>query len=267
MQAVGGHGPRARPSPAQRAESDERKDAGIIGGECTSEALAMSRVSVFIWTLIFVAAAAAGVYLADQMVLAPSRALQRQLAERDAQIRALKERNQALEAAVRLLRYTERRARLVVLDQAPGPEGHPRTRVRFTELDPQGDPVGEPRELSLDGDEVYVDALVIKFDDTFVMAGDALKGKALLLFRRIFTDRRRPAEARCSTGTARSRRATPRSARRQHSSASSGRASGSWPTIPRRPSGGASARCTARRSRRGSGRTASTPSRSARPAS
>ncbi len=35
---------------------------------------------------------------------------------------------------------------------------------------------------------------MIKFDDTFVTAGDALKGKALLLFRRIFSDRARPAE-------------------------------------------------------------------------
>src|SRR5207245_1415120 len=65
---------------------------------------------------------------------------------------------------------------------------------RFTELDSQGDIVGEPRELTLEGDEVYVDALVIKFEDNFVTAGDALKGKALLLFRRVFTDRRRPAE-------------------------------------------------------------------------
>ena len=68
------------------------------------------------------------------------------------------------------------------------------TRLRFSELDSQGDLIGEPRELTLEGDEVYVDALVIKFDDTFVIAGDALKGKALLLFRRIFSDRRRPAE-------------------------------------------------------------------------
>jgi hypothetical protein len=148
----------------------------------------------FLWALIVVAAAAGGVYLTDQLFIAPSRALQRQLAERDAQIKALTERNQALEASIRLLRYTERRARLVVLDQAIVPGGHPRTRVRFTELDGQGDPVGEPRELVLEGDEVYVDALVIKFEDTSVMGGDALKGKALLLFRRIFTDRRRPAE-------------------------------------------------------------------------
>jgi hypothetical protein len=154
----------------------------------------MSGARVFFWTLVVVAAGAGGVYLADQIVLAPSRALQRQLAEREAEIRALTERNQALEAAIRLLRHTERRARLVVLDQGSTTDGVVRTRVRFTELDSQGDPIGEPRELSLDGDEVYVDALVIKFEDTSVIAGDALKGKALLLFRRIFTDRRRPAE-------------------------------------------------------------------------
>jgi hypothetical protein len=154
----------------------------------------MSGARVFFWTLVVVAAGAGGVYLADQMVLAPSRALQRQLAEREAEIRVLTERNQALEAAIRLLRHTERRARLVVLDQGSTTDGVVRTRVRFTELDSQGDPIGEPRELSLDGDEIYVDALVIKFEDTSVIAGDALKGKALLLFRRIFTDRRRPAE-------------------------------------------------------------------------
>ena len=148
----------------------------------------------FVWALVLVAAAAGGAYLADRLVLEPGRAIQRQLAERDAQIRELSARNQALEAAVRLLRNTERRARLVVLDQTPGPEGHQRTRIRFTELDAQGDPVGEPRELALDGDEIYVDTLVIKFEDDFVTAGDGLKGKALLLFRRIFSDRRRPAE-------------------------------------------------------------------------
>src|SRR5437867_9243276 len=166
----------------------------IIGGECTIAARAMSVPRLF-WLLLFVAVGAGGVYLADRLVLAPGRAHQRELAVREAQVRALTERNQALEAAVRLLRHTERRARLVVLDQGPEPGGHMvRTRVRFTELDSQGDSVGEPRELSLDGDEIYVDALVIKFEDDFVTAGDALKGKALLLFRRIFTDRGRPAD-------------------------------------------------------------------------
>src|SRR6266540_4815700 len=101
-------------------------------------------VARLFWLLLFVAVGAGCVYLADRLVLAPGRAHQRQLAERDAQIHALTERNQALEAAVRLLRHTERRARLVVLDQGPEAGGQVRTRVRFTELDSQGDSVGEP---------------------------------------------------------------------------------------------------------------------------
>jgi hypothetical protein len=48
------------------------------------------------WMLLLVAAGAGGVYLADRMILAPGRALQRQLAERDAQIRGLTERNQSV---------------------------------------------------------------------------------------------------------------------------------------------------------------------------
>jgi len=154
----------------------------------------VSRLPLILWTVVLVGVGSGGVYLADRLVLAPGREYRRSLADRDAQIRTLTERNQALEAAVRLLRHAERRARIVVLDQGPGAGGHVETRLRFSELDSQGDLIGESRELTLEGDEVYVDALVIKFDDTFVIAGDALKGKALLLFRRIFSDRRRPAE-------------------------------------------------------------------------
>lgn len=156
--------------------------------------MTLGRVAL-LWLLLLVGVGAGGVYVADRLVFAPSRAMERQLAERDAQIRALTERAQALEAAVRLLRHSERRARIVVLDQSRGADGLLVTRVQFTELDPAGDPVGETREFSVTGDEVYVDALVIKFEDEFVTAGDALKGRSLLLFRRIFGDRHRPVDA------------------------------------------------------------------------
>jgi hypothetical protein len=91
----------------------------------------------------------------------PGTALQRQLAERDAQIRELTERNQALRPPSGFSDHGAR-ARLVVLDQAPGPE-HVRTRVRFTGSTPRATPSASPG-LLLDGDEVYVDALVIKFE-------------------------------------------------------------------------------------------------------
>ena len=151
--------------------------------------------SLILWLLVLVGVGSGGVYVADRFVVAPSRELQRQLAERDVQIQALKERAQALEAAVRLLRHTERRARIVVLDQTRGSDNQLTTRIRFSEINPAGDPVGEPRDFEISGDEIYVDTLVIKFEDEFVTAGDALKGRSLLLFRRIFSDRLRPADA------------------------------------------------------------------------
>jgi hypothetical protein len=156
--------------------------------------LARSR-SALVWLILLVGAGSGGIYVADRLILAPGREMERKLAERDTQIRALTERAQALEAAVRLLRHTERRARIVVLDQGPGADGHLVTRIRFSELDSQGNPIGEPREFTVTGDEVYVDTLVIKFEDEFVTAGDALKGQSLLLFRRIFGDRLRPVDA------------------------------------------------------------------------
>lgn len=151
--------------------------------------------TALVWAVLLVGAGAGGIYTADRLVLAPGREMERKLAERDAQIRALTERAQALEAAVRLLRHTERRARLVVLDQGRGADGAVVTRIRFSELGPNGEPVGEAREFEVTGDEVYVDALVVKFEDEFVTAGDALKGRSLLLFRRIFGDRHRPVDA------------------------------------------------------------------------
>ncbi len=156
--------------------------------------MAIGRTAL-LWAVLLVGAGSGGVYVADRLVFAPSREMERRLAERDAQIRTLQERAQVLEAAVRLLRHTERRARIVVLEQGPGPEGQLVTRIRFSELDPRGEPLGEPREFTVTGDEVYVDTLVIKFEDEFVTAGDALKGRSLLLFRRIFGDRLRPVDA------------------------------------------------------------------------
>jgi hypothetical protein len=153
------------------------------------------RYSTLLSAALLVGAGAGGIYVADRLVFAPGREMERRLAERDAQIRTLTERAQALEAAVRLLRHTERRARIVVLDQARGADGHLVTRLRFSELNPGGEAVGEPREFTVTGDEVYVDALVVKFEDEFVTTGDALKGRSLLLFRRIFGDRHRPVEA------------------------------------------------------------------------
>ena len=70
--------------------------------------------------------------------------------------------------------------------------GVPLTRIRFTEIDATGAPMTAARELTLTGQEVYIDTLTIRFEDHFVEQGDPLKGRALMLFRRIFTSLMRP---------------------------------------------------------------------------
>src|SRR5262249_52847612 len=81
----------------------------------------------FLWALLVVAAVAGGVYLTDQLFIAPSRALPRQLAERDAPIKAPTQPNPALEAPRQPLRHTERPARGARSDDRPrGTPAHAR---------------------------------------------------------------------------------------------------------------------------------------------
>jgi hypothetical protein len=136
-------------------------------------------------TALVVGVGAGGVYLADQLVLAPRRQLEAKVAKLESETLRLK-------TFLKLLEHTERRAQLEVISQTKDADGETVNKLRFTELDPQGGVVGAQRELEIKGDEVYVDTLIIKFEDHFVEQSDPLKGKALLLFRRIFTNRVKP---------------------------------------------------------------------------
>jgi hypothetical protein len=48
--------------------------------------------------------------------------------------------------------------------------------------------------MTLPGEEFYIDALVVRFDRKYVEAGDGLRGKSLLLFRRAFGDQQKPVD-------------------------------------------------------------------------
>jgi hypothetical protein len=107
----------------------------------------------------------------------------------------VKEREiQALELAKRLLQVTHRVARLEVLAQGATAEepGRVRTTVRFTELDADGEPLSEGQEVTVEGKRVYVESLVIQFEDRFVEQGDALRGTSLCLFKRLFGEDQSP---------------------------------------------------------------------------
>lgn len=94
------------------------------------------------------------------------------------------------------LRERRRVANIEVLEQREdqGRPGGKVTRFRFQELDPSGDAYNEGDWYEIDGDLLYIEALVIKFDDTFVENNDLLRGSSLLLFRRLFGEHQNPAD-------------------------------------------------------------------------
>jgi hypothetical protein len=144
-------------------------------------------IRLFVWSVVLVAVAAAGVYLAYELVVKPQRALQDQISEQKETILKLEQEKQRLEAYLKILKHIDRRARIEVLRQAKDQQGNLQTTIRFTEIDDTGKPMNVSREMTLPGLEVYFDTLVIKFDDYFIEQGDPFKGRALMLFRRIFS--------------------------------------------------------------------------------
>ena len=101
---------------------------------------------------------------------------------------------QALALANRLLKVQHRLARIEVLAQGAPSEAPERVRttVRFTELGADGESLAPGRELTLEGTTIYVESLVIQFEDRYVEQGDALRGTSLCLFRRLFGENQSP---------------------------------------------------------------------------
>ena len=67
-----------------------------------------------------------------------------------------------------------------------------KTTFTFTELDPSEEPYGPKREFTIEGRCLYIDSMVIKFEDKYIEKGDDFKGKALCLIRRLFSEKQRP---------------------------------------------------------------------------
>lgn len=137
-----------------------------------------------------------GGWMAWDMYTAGDRA-QRDLAEAEsklaaaeAQIKEVTADNERLKrriVALQLLKVEERFAELTVLDQRPGPVGDlVRTKLEYVEVDAEGQPIAEPKIMEIEGDMVYVDYLIAKFDFEFTEDQDPLRQRSLILFNRIF---------------------------------------------------------------------------------
>jgi cell division protein FtsB len=126
--------------------------------------------------------------------------LNRALAEKSARIEELTAQNEKLVAenaklstALRLLKIDHRVAQIEVLDQQLEGE-RPRTRFQFVELTTDGSPIDQPKEFTVDGTTIYIDAWVIKYADELVEQGDPLRSTSVCLFRRIFGEYQEPSQ-------------------------------------------------------------------------
>lgn len=111
--------------------------------------------------------------------------LTRELDEARAAVAALEKENERLELAMRLLKIDHRVAQIEVLEQR-NDGARPQTTFQFVEVDGDGNPIGEKKVFTLEGDWVYVDAWVIKYDDSLIETGDPLRSTSVCLFRRVF---------------------------------------------------------------------------------
>lgn len=94
---------------------------------------------------------------------------------------------QRLDTALRLHKMERRLARVTVVDVNTDPDTKKTfSQIDFTELNSQGDPVTEARRFRLEGDLIYVDYWVVKFEDKYVEAADLERGTSICLFKRIF---------------------------------------------------------------------------------
>lgn len=99
---------------------------------------------------------------------------------------------ETLKRVVERLSSERRIAEAVLVDQQVDPAtGRLASTVRFAEYGRDGRRLPE-RHFRVFGDEIYFDALVIKFQDHYVAAGDALRGKSIYLFRRVFGNQQAP---------------------------------------------------------------------------
>jgi hypothetical protein len=112
------------------------------------------------------------------------------------QQRVVEEQRKVIEEKTRIVgRLTRARrvAQAIVKERSVDAKGVVHSRIRFVEVDDEGKP--QPaKTIEVQGEEVYFDALVLKFDHQLVGAGEPGKEQSLLLFRRIFGEHQKPSD-------------------------------------------------------------------------
>lgn len=116
-----------------------------------------------------------------------------QVKQLEEQNRKLEKEKQELQTAVTRLSDEKRVAEVLVTDQKED-AGLLKTTLLFVEYARDGASL-PPKTFTIEGKSAHIDALVIKFDRGLVAANDALRGRSVALFRRIFGDDQPPQKA------------------------------------------------------------------------
>ncbi len=97
----------------------------------------------------------------------------------------LREQIRQMQEVVKRLNADYRVAQVLIREQGVDASGQLLTTLEFRELDRDNHPLA-PLTATLVGPQNYFEALVIKFRNEYVEKGDALRGKSIILFRRMF---------------------------------------------------------------------------------
>lgn len=110
-------------------------------------------------------------------------------------LRIKEEKIQKLDTSLRLLKVNHRVGWLTVLEQDVDPSTNQLYTVgQFVEVNDKGEAISEPKQFRINGDVVYIDNWVVKFDDEFVERAEIDRGTSLVLFRRIFGEHQPPTD-------------------------------------------------------------------------
>ncbi len=116
------------------------------------------------------------------------------IAAKDVEIGEQKEQIEALETSMRYLKFSKQLARVTIKSIYKDPNTNDmETVIDFVELDSVGRPLRTPKEFKVLGDEIYVDALIVKFKDKYIEEGtDPERSSSICMFRRIFGSQQEP---------------------------------------------------------------------------
>ena len=101
-----------------------------------------------------------------------------------------------LDTSVRLLKVDHRLAeiRVIRLEEDEDKTKPPIATISFVEVNDEGAPIGEPRLITLEGDMVYVECLVAKFEDRYIEQSALDRSTSICIFQRMFGEFQEPSE-------------------------------------------------------------------------